>query len=123
MGKRMCFMISILITAAFCFSMNAMAEKKSFKEASGDAARATVNYPANLVNESVNTVGKAVKGTADMVADTGKAVGKTVTGQPGSAPDIVTAPVKGSAETVKNAAVDTVETPVKAGKKTAEQNR
>ncbi len=123
MNKKVYLVVTLVLVATFALTMSAVAENKSFKQASRDTAKASVNYPANLVNESVNTVGKAVKGTADTVVNTGKAVGKTVTGDVNAAPEIVTEPVKGAAVTIKNATVDTVETPIIAGKKTAEQNR
>ena len=82
-----------------------------------------VNYPADLLNDSVNAVGTAAKNTAGIVVDTGKAVGETVTGDFKKAPKIVTTPVVGTANTVGNAAKDTVEAPVKAGRTTREQHR
>lgn len=114
-----CFLLCSAMGPAFA----ATTSKKSFKQASKDAGRAAVNYPANVVVESTNVVGKAAKGTTDVVAGTVKATGETLTGDVKKAPEIVTTPVKGSAETVRDAAVGTVETPVKAGRKTAEQNR
>ena len=112
------FLVCVVLAPAF-----AAEGKKSFKEASTEAGKATVNYPANVVGESVNVVGTAAKNTTGVVVDTVKATGETLTGDVKKAPEIVTTPVKGSAETVKDAAVGTVEMPVKAGKKTAEQSR
>ena len=114
-------LVAIALVVGFALSPAFAAENKSFKEASGDAVRATVNYPANVVVESAKVVGGAVKGTADAVVGTVKATGETLTGDVKKAPEIVTTPVKGSAETVRDAAVGTVEMPVKAGQKTSEQ--
>ena len=113
--------IAVFFVCALASTGFTAGEKKSFKEASKDAARATVDYPANVVNETTKVVGKAAKGTADTVVNTAKATGETFTKDPKKAPDIVVAPVKGSAETVRDATVGVVETPVVAGKKTAEQ--
>ncbi|MFH1665739.1 MAG: hypothetical protein ABIA77_06315 [Candidatus Omnitrophota bacterium] len=97
--------------------------KKTFKEASKDAAKATVNYPANLVNKSVNVVGDAAKNTAGVVVDTVKVTGETLTGDVKKAPEIVTTPVMGSAETVRDAAEGIIMAPIEAGKTTVEQNQ
>ena len=112
------FMICAAVSPVF-----AAEGKKSFKEASGEAVKATVNYPANLATETVNVVGNAAKGTAGAVVDTVKVTGETLSGDVKKAPEIVGTPLKESAETVKDAVVGTVEAPVKAGKKTAEQGR
>ncbi|MBU1657329.1 MAG: hypothetical protein KKB12_04110 [Candidatus Omnitrophica bacterium] len=84
---------------------------------------AAVNYPANLVNDSVNVVGTAAKNAAGMVVDTGKAAGETLTGDFKKAPGIVTAPIKGTANTVGFAVRDTIEAPMKAGKTTGGEHR
>ena len=47
--KKVLVVLLILAVALPAFAE----EKKSFKEAATDAGRATINYPANLVNESV----------------------------------------------------------------------
>jgi gas vesicle protein len=106
----------VALFAASAFA--AKADKKSFKEASRDAAKTTVKYPAKLVEQSVNTVGTAAKNTTGVVVDTVKVTGETLTGQPEKAAEIVTTPIQGSAETVKDAVVDTVETPYRAGQET-----
>jgi hypothetical protein len=89
----------------------------------GTVCATAVNYPADLLNDSVNVVGTATKNTADMVVDTGKAVGETVTGDFKKAPQIITAPVKGTANTVGYAAKGTAEAPIKAGRTAGEQNK
>ncbi len=110
----------VLLILAVAFPVFA-AEKKSFKEAATDAGRATINYPANIVNESVKVVGGAAKGTADTVTGTVKATGETLTGDVKKAPEIVTTPINKSAETVKDATVGTVKTPVTAAEETKKQ--
>ncbi|MCK4852025.1 MAG: hypothetical protein KAS86_02815 [Candidatus Omnitrophica bacterium] len=96
---------------------------KSFNEAVKSGAKATVNYPANLLNQSVETVGTAASNTAGVVVDTVKVTGETLTGDVKKAPEIVITPVKKSAETIRDAVVDTAETPVKAAQKTVEQDQ
>ncbi len=118
---KVCAIVIVIISLAILTDGFA-GEGKSFKKATGDAAKATVNYPANLVNETVNVVGGAAKNTADMVVDTAEATGKTLTGKATKDENIIVTPVKGSAETVKDAAVGTVTAPVKAAEKTVKQN-
>jgi len=94
MGKRTgLFVVLVVMVMVVCIGTSAFSaeDKKSFKQASEDAASATVNYPANLLNESVNVVGTAAKNTAGVVVDTVKVTGETLTGQPEKAPQIVTA--------------------------------
>ena len=97
--------------------------EKSFKETARDVGRATINYPANLVKGTVDVVGTAAKDTGGVVVDTVKVTGETLSGDVEKAPEILATPVKKSAETVKDAVVGTVEAPIKAGEKTAEQNQ
>ena len=121
---KVVFMVAALAVAA-CIAVSpvfADTSDKSFKEAAKSGAKATVNYPANLLNQSVNTVGTAAKNTADVIADTVKVTAETFTGDVKKAPEIVTTPVQGSAEAIRDAVVDTVETPIKAGQKTIEQD-
>lgn len=119
--KRFIGVISIFVLALMvcvCFTPNmAMAE---FKEDVKDAGKASVNYPANVLNESAQTVGRAVKGTADTVYNTGKAAGSSFVGK-GNPKNIVTESVNGTGETINNATVETWEVPGKAAEKTAEQ--
>lgn len=117
----------VMVLMAVCFllgtvsSASAAEDKRSLKKDAGTAVKAAVDYPANLVNESVNVVGTAVKNTAGTVVNTAKATGETVTGQPEKAKEIVTAPIVGVAGTVKGAAEGTVTAPLKAGEKTSKQ--
>jgi len=129
---------TVILAAAFvmCFVAGPVlaqddttaSEKRSFKEdtkalgrGTATAVSATVNYPANLVNDSVNAVGTAAKNTAGVVIDTGKATGKTLTGDVKQAPKIVTTPVTGTVTTVGTAAKDTLEAPINAGRQTKDQ--
>jgi len=116
--------VAIVVVALFAFSMVSpafAAEKKSFKEATKEAGKATVNYPANVVKESVNAVGVAAKGAVETVGGTVQATGDTLTGQPDKAKDIIMIPVTGVATTSVNAVKDTVEVPVKAADDTKAQ--
>jgi hypothetical protein len=115
----MSIFVVVFMVCACLLPGTAMAD---FKKAAKDTGRAAVNYPANVVNESAQTVGRAVKGTADMVYNTGKATGEAFVGKRNPA-DIVTESAEGTGKTVKNATVETFKVPVAAGKKTVEQNQ
>ena len=119
--SKISLVLAVIFACTIMTGTAVFAENKSFKEAAVDAGRATVNYPANLVNETVNTVGTAAKNTAGVAVDTVKVTGETLSGDTNKAPEIVTTPVKESVETVKDATVDTVQTPMKAADKTKEQ--
>ncbi|MFH1847491.1 MAG: hypothetical protein ABH869_08080 [Candidatus Omnitrophota bacterium] len=117
--------VSILIIALFLVCGMAegigFAQEKSFKKASEEAASAAINYPANLVNETVKVVGDAVRNTAEVVVDTVKVTGETLAGDGTKAPEIIATPVSESAETIKDAVVGIAQVPMKAAEKTADQ--
>lgn len=121
--KKVMVLLTVFVVIAMAATsvMAQQAAKKSLKETSEEAGKASVYYPVNLVGESAKTVGTAAENTTNVVVDTVKATGDTLTGQPERAEDIIKTPVVGSAETVRDAAVDTAETPYRAGKKTSEQ--
>ncbi|MDP8258105.1 MAG: hypothetical protein P9L90_01600 [Candidatus Aadella gelida] len=112
--------ILLLMVFAFSIASTVMAAEESFKKASVDATRATINYPANAVNESVKVVGKAVYGTAETVISPFKKFWNWATGK-GAGQEIITAPINKAGETVKDATVGTAKMPYEAGVKTAEQ--
>jgi hypothetical protein len=114
----------LLVVALFAFAVVSpafAADKKSFKEATKEAGKATVNYPANVVKETVSTVSTATKSTVETVGNTVQATGETLTGKPERAKDIVVAPVTGVAKTVTTTTTDTVAVPVKAADDTKSQ--
>ena len=114
----------LVITAVICaFASPAFAAGgRSLKEDAKTAGRAAVNYPANVANESVKTVGRAAYGTAETAVSPLKAFWRTLIGK-GRPEDVVVSPVKRGGETIRDAAVDTAETPYRAGKRRSEQSR
>ncbi|MFH1310283.1 MAG: hypothetical protein ABIH85_06375 [Candidatus Omnitrophota bacterium] len=100
----------------------AVESDKTFTKTSEKAIKATVNYPANLTNETVNIVGKTAKDTAEVVIDTVKVTGETFTGDAKKAPEIITTPVRETGETINSTTVGIVSAPVTAGKDTVRQN-
>lgn len=111
MKRAMRVLTAMVVIAVFACAIVAPAFAK---DEAKDAVKAVVQYPANVVSESVQAVGTAAENTAGMVNDTVKATGETLTGDVTKAPEIVTTPVTESANTVAEAAKDTIEVPVKA---------
>ncbi len=79
-----------------------------------NAVKKVISYPANVVKESAEVVGKAGSGTVGIVTKTAENTGAIVTGDVAKTKDLVVDPVTGSTETVGEAAKGTVEVPVKA---------
>jgi len=119
--KKITSVMVILMVLCAMVSVASAAEK-SIGEVSKKAAKATVNYPVNVVNKSVNVVGKAVYGTTETAVSSIKAFWRSIIGK-GSPKEIVTAPINKGGETIKDAAVETVKIPYEAGKKTVSQNQ
>ena len=119
--KKFMGIISIFVVALMvCVCLTPNMAMADFEKAAKDTGKATVDYSANVVNESAQTVGRAVKGTAETVYNTGKAAGSSFVGR-GNPKNIVTESVNGTGKTINDATVETWEIPGKAKKKTAEQ--
>ena len=113
--------VLVAVAVAVCFSAETGFATNNFSKDVKTGAKDTVNYPANILNESVKVVEKTVKTASGAVTGTVAATGDTLTGQPDRAKDIVTTPVEGTAKTAYEATKGTVEVPFKAGEKTKEQ--
>ncbi|OGX29601.1 MAG: hypothetical protein A3F87_01140 [Omnitrophica WOR_2 bacterium RIFCSPLOWO2_12_FULL_51_24] len=79
--------------------------------------RGVFHWPFNAAKNSAQVIGDTGVKAVNTVADEGKAIGGTLTGQEGAAEDLVTNPVTGTAETVKTGVVGAAEMP---GKSTQE---
>ncbi len=75
--------------------------------------RGVFHWPFNAAKDSAQVVGDTGVKAVGTVADTGKAVGGTLTGEKGAPEKIVTTPVTGTADTVKTGVVGTAEMPGK----------
>ena len=73
-----------------------------------------VEYPANVTMESAKAVGDTAKKGTDVVVKEAKTMGQVATGQTDKAKELVTEPVKGTADTVATAVSETATAPVKA---------
>lgn len=76
--------------------------------------RGVFHWPFNAAKDSAKVVGDTGVKAVNTVADEGKAIGGTLTGEEGAAKKVVTNPVTGTAETVKTGAVGAAEMPGKA---------
>ena len=110
--------ISVLVIIAVFILTPAFADKpgKRSKAISGGSEfiKSVVTYPVKLAGETVKAAGKTVKCAAETVGGTVEATGETLTGNIKKAPEIIITPIKGTAETAKEAVVGTVEAPAKA---------
>ncbi|MBF0216450.1 MAG: hypothetical protein HQL30_05595 [Candidatus Omnitrophica bacterium] len=120
-NKIACLVVVFVLALSVTGFSEEVAVKKDLKETAQEAGKATVIYPANLLNESVKTIGDTAKNTVGVATETVKVTGETLSGDLDKAPGIVKTPIVKSAETVKDAAVDTLETPGKAAETTKEQ--
>jgi hypothetical protein len=96
--------ILVVLVVAFAFAAEIMA-----KEPSGpamDAAKKTGRYSRDVVHGSVNTVGKAVKGTTETAVSPFAAMGRLLKGK-AKPQEVVKDPVNKGGRTVKDAAVNT----------------
>lgn len=75
--------------------------------------RGIFHWPFNAAKNSAQVVGDTGVKAVGTVADTGKAVGGTVTGEKGAPEKIVTTPVTGTVDTVKTGVVGAAEMPGK----------
>lgn len=76
--------------------------------------RGLFQWPFNAAKDSAQVVGDTGVKAVGTVADEGKAVGGTLTGEEGAAKELVTNPVTGTADTIKTGVVGTGEMPGKA---------
>lgn len=75
--------------------------------------RGVFHWPFNAAKDSAQVVGDTGMKAVGTVADEGKAVGGTLTGEKGAPEKLVTTPITGTADTVKTGVVGTAEMPGK----------
>ena len=122
MAKKLVAVACVLL--AFCFILNGIScaqECKTTGEKAKSFWQKLFNYPANVTNETAGVVTDAAKGATGVVTKEVKTVGEVTSGSLGKTPDLVTAPLVGTAETTKKAVEDTVAVPAKANKEEPKQ--
>lgn len=92
----------------------AMAEKKGspFKE----LVLKMFGYTSKTVEKEVNTVGRGIKKSTDVVVEEVKDVGKLATGDASKAKDVLVKPVTGATEAAGETAYGVLNAPIEAGK-------
>lgn len=110
--KKLASVLTVVLVAS-AMSLNVFA---AAQQENGFAKfwRGVFQWPFNAAKESAKAVGDTGVAAVNTVADEGKAVGGTVTGQKGAVKDLVVNPVTGTAETVKTGVVGAGEMPAKA---------
>jgi hypothetical protein len=108
--------LALVLLVAFVTSMIAVNVFAAEQQESGFVKfwRGVFQWPFNAAKDSAQVVGDTGVKAVGTVADEGKAIGGTLTGEEGSAEKLVTNPVTGTADTVKTGVVGTGEMPGKA---------
>lgn len=78
--------------------------------------RGVFHWPFSAAKNSAQVIGDTGVKAVNTVADEGKAIGGTLTGQEGAAKDLIVNPVKGTAETIETGVVGTANVPAEATK-------
>jgi hypothetical protein len=115
-------MAILILIAVVCVIASPAQATGGFKKGAKDTGRAIVNYPANVVKDSVDVVGKAGVGTVETAVSPLVALWRSIIGK-GKPEAIIVDPINKGGKTIKDATVGTVVTPYNAGKKTIEQNK
>ncbi len=110
MKKLALVLAVVLVASAIFFNVFAAEQESGFVK----FWRGVFHWPFNAAKDSAKVIGDTGVKAVNTVADEGKAVGGTITGQKGAAEDLAVNPVKGTAETVKTGVVGTGEMPGKA---------
>lgn len=107
--------LALLVLALVIISCMIIGSAQAAEQESGFVKfwRGVFHWPFNAAKNSAQVVGDTGVKAVNTVADEGKAIGGTLTGQEGAAKDMVTTPITGTAETVKTGVVGTAEMPEK----------
>lgn len=110
----LCFVVTSVSFAAEAGKETAVAKAQK-------AGQAVVNYPANVVKESVDVISNTGKKGTAIVVKTTKKAGQVLTGEVDKTKELVTEPLEDTAEMGKTAVEETVQAPIKAAKTTKEE--
>ena len=108
--------LALVLLVAFAASVMSINVFAAEQQESGFVKfwRGVFQWPFNAAKDSAQVVGDTGVKAVGTVADEGKAIGGTLTGEEGSAEKLVTNPVTGTADTIKTGVVGTGEMPGKA---------
>lgn len=111
----------ILCVLSLALAVNSFAAEQ---ETTGQKAKnfwqKLFNYPARITEESAKTVAQTGTGAVNVVTQEVKKVGQVTSGEIEKTPELITEPVQGTAETVKNTITQTAAIPVTANTEPAE---
>ena len=112
MNRKIIAYVCVAVVA--CFAITAIAG--AAEEKAKSFWQKLFNYPANVTKESVNVVAETGKKGTETVVNEVKTVGQVTSGDVQKAQNLVTDPVKGTAETARTAIEGTANVPVTAAK-------
>lgn len=107
--RKLALLVLVTLVISCVVIGSASAEESGFAK----FWRGVFHWPFNAAKDSAQVVGDTGVKAVNTVADEGKAVGGTLTGEEGAAEKVVTNPVTGTAETIKTGVVGTAEMPGK----------
>ena len=111
--------VAFAIALSFAMSAAEAAEKKGSPFV--DLCHKVMGFSKKTVEKEVNTVGKGIKKTTDIVVQEGKDVGALMKGDGSKAKDILVKPVTGAVETVGETGHGVISAPLEAGKEVSEE--
>ena len=119
MTKRI--IMSALIAMFLLTSVSFAAEKETAGPTAKNFWQKLFNYPANVTKESARTVADTGTKGVDVVVKEVKTVGQVTSGEVEKTGELVTEPIKGTADTAVTAVTETANIPAKAAKEEAPQ--
>ena len=112
------FVVLLVLVLTFSLSMSAAIAGSPFAE----LCLKVMGASKKTVEKEINTVGRAIKGTADVIVEEGKDVGALLKGDGSKAKDVLVKPVKGATAVAGEAAYGVLNAPIEAGKEIAEED-
>ena len=117
MGKR--FITVMGVIAIFCLLAASLSWAEG-EESVGARFKSfwqnLFKYPARVTEESVDVVSDAARKSTAVVTTEVKRVGEVTSGDLAKTKELIVEPIVGTAETIKDTAVDTVKVPIEAAK-------
>lgn len=106
--------LTIGIMVVFCLVIGSAQAAEGQEGGFAKFWRGVFQWPFNAAKDSAKAIGDTGVKAVETVAQEGKDIGGTLTGEKGAAEDLVVNPVKGTAETIKTGVVGAGEMPGKA---------
>lgn len=117
MRKRSLLFISIIVMLSFTMpSVSYAAGKESFLTKIGSFWKTLLEYPARVTEESASVLADTAESGVKVVTGEIKKIAAVTTGDTAKAPELITEPIKGSADTVVKAVEGIANIPSEAAK-------